>query len=47
MNKASWCDYGKASAKVEEEKAHALEVGSQADAAEDAQDQAEDWRVVI
>jgi len=33
---ASWCNHGEASKKVEEEKAHALEVGPQADAAEDA-----------
>jgi hypothetical protein len=32
---------------VEEERAHALEVGSQTYAAEDAQDQAEDWRIVL
>jgi hypothetical protein len=32
---------------VEEEKAHALEVGSKADAAEDAQNQTEDWRIVL
>lgn len=32
---------------MEEEAAHALEVGPQADAAEDAQDQAEGRRVVL
>jgi len=32
---------------VEEETTHALEVGPQADAAEDAQDQAKDWRIVL
>jgi hypothetical protein len=32
---------------VEEETAHALEVGSQADAAKDAQNQAEDRRIVL
>jgi len=32
---------------VEEKKAHALEMGSQTYAAEDAQDQTEDWRVVL
>lgn len=33
--------------KVEEEKAHALEMGSQTYATEDAQDQAEDRRIVL
>jgi len=47
VSKVSWCDHGKASSKVEEEKAHALEVGPQADATEDAQDQAEDWRLIM
>jgi len=32
---------------VEKKKAHALEMGPQTDAAEDAQDQAEDWRIVL
>jgi len=32
---------------MEKERTHALEVGSQADASKDAQDQAEDRRVVL
>jgi hypothetical protein len=36
VSKASWCDHGEKAKKVEKKEKDALEVGPQADAAEDA-----------
>lgn len=47
MSKAGRCYHGKASKEMEEKRPHALEVGSEADAAQNAKDQAESWRLVF
>jgi len=41
-NQSSWCQHGEETSQVEEERKDAVEVGPQANAAEDAQDEAEE-----